>query len=90
MWLIVDGLVPVVWAGGLMVAGGDLGAALGPIVDSLTGAFVWELLGVARVVIRVRIIGLADGVPFVVTREVRVVTVVCVVGVSELEVVAAI
>lgn len=44
----------------------------------------------ARVVIRVRITGLADGVPFVVTREVRVVTVVCVVGVSELEVVAAI
>lgn len=40
VWLIVDRLVPVVWAGGLMVAGGDLGAALGPIVVSLTGAFV--------------------------------------------------
>lgn len=45
----------------------------------------------ARVVIRVRIIGLVDGVPFVVTREVvRDFIVVCVVGVSELEVVAAI
>lgn len=40
VWLIVDGLVPVVWAGGLMVAGGELGAARGPIVVSVTGASV--------------------------------------------------
>lgn len=40
VWLIVDGLVPVVWAGGPMVAGGEPGAPLGPTVVSVTGVFV--------------------------------------------------
>lgn len=40
VWLIVDGLVPVVWVGGPMVAGGEPGAALGPIVVSVAGASV--------------------------------------------------
>lgn len=91
VWLTVDELVPVVWTGGVLVGGSELGAALGPTVASVTGAAVCELLGVARVVTtKVWIIGLVDGVLFVVIREVvRVFIVVCVVGVSELEVVAA-
>lgn len=92
VWLAVDGLGLVVWAGEVMVEGSEPGAALGPIVASVTGAAVCELLGVARVVTRVWIWGLVDGVLFVVIREVvvRVFIVVCVVGVSELEVVAAV
>lgn len=92
VWLTVDGLVPVVWVDGVMVGGGELRAALGPIVASVTRVAVCELLGVARVVKRVWIIGLVEGVLFVVTREVvgRVFIVVRVLGVSELEVVAAI
>lgn len=92
VWLTVDGLGLVVWAGGVMVGGSEPGAALGPMVASVTGAAVCELLGVARVVPRVWISGLVDGVLLVVIREVvvRVFIVVCVVGVSELEVVAAV
>lgn len=92
VWLTVDGLGLVVWAGGVMVAGSEPGAALGRIVASVMGAAVCELLGVARVVPRVWISGLVDGVLFVVIRKVvvRVVIVVCVVGVSELEVVAVV
>lgn len=92
VWLAVDGLGLVVWAGGVMVGGSEPGAVLGPIVASVTGAAVCELLGVTRVVTGVWVLGLVDGVLFVVIREVvvRVFIVVCVVGVSELEVVAAV
>lgn len=40
VWLTVAGLVPVVWAGGVMVVGGELRAALEPIVASVTGIVV--------------------------------------------------
>lgn len=89
--LIVDGLVPVIWVTGGMVVGGEPGAALGPTVASVTGAAVCELLGVAKVVIRLWAVGLVVGVLFVVIKEVvpTVFAVVCVVGGSELEVGAA-
>lgn len=91
VWLTVDGLVPVVWADGGKVVGGEPGAALGPIVASVREAAVCELLGVAKVVTRVWAVGLVVGVLFVVSKDVvtRVFTVVCVVGSSELEVGAA-
>lgn len=91
-WLTVDGLGLVVWAGGVTVGGSEPGAALGPMVASVTGAAMCELLGVARVVPRVWTSRLVDGVLLVVIREVvvGVFTVVCVVGVSELEVVAVV
>lgn len=91
VWLTVDGLVPVIWAAGGMVVGDEPGAALGPIVASVTGAAVCELLGVTKVVTRVWVVRLVVGVLLVVTKEVvtRVFTVVCVVGGSELEVGAA-
>lgn len=92
MWLTVEGLGLVVWAGGVMVGGSEPGAVLGLIVVSVMGAAVCELLGVARLVTRVWIFGLVDRVLFVVIREVvvRVFIVVCVVGVSEVEFVAAV
>lgn len=92
VWLAVDGLGLSVWAGRVMVGGSEPGAVLGLIVASVTGAAVCELLGVARVVTGVWVFGLVDGVLFVVIREVvvRVFIVVSVVGVSELEVVAAV
>lgn len=40
VWLTVAGLVPVVWAGGVMVGGDELRAALEPIVASVTGVVV--------------------------------------------------
>lgn len=40
VWLTVAGLVPVVWTGGVMVVGGELRAALEPIVASVTGVVV--------------------------------------------------
>lgn len=40
VWLTVAGLVPVVWAGGVMVGGGERRAALGPIVASVTEVVV--------------------------------------------------
>lgn len=40
VWLTVAGLVLVVWAGGVMVVGGELRAALEPIVASVTGVVV--------------------------------------------------
>jgi len=87
VWLTVGGLVPVICAAGGTVVGGEPGAALGPIVTSVTGAAVWELLGVAKVVTRVWGVGLVVGVLFVAIKEVvtRDFTVVCVVGGSELE-----
>lgn len=91
VWLTVEGLFPVVWAGGVMVGGDELGPMLGPTVASVTEV-VCDLLGTARVVTRVWVIGLVDEVLFVVTREVvaGIFMVVWVVRVSELEVVKAI
>lgn len=52
LWLRVEGLV-LVWANGVLVVGSEPGSALGPIVASVTGAAVFELLGVTMVVTRV-------------------------------------
>lgn len=97
VWLTVDGLVPVGWAGGGVVGGSEAEAALGPIVASVTGAAVWELLGVAWVVIMVWIVGLVARVLFAVAKVARVLfavvggcAVVCVAEVSESDVVAAV
>lgn len=92
MGLRVDDLVPVVWAGGMMVGSSELRPALGLIAASVTGAAMCDVLGVARVVNRVWVVGLVDGVLFVAAREVaaRVVMVVCVVRVSESVTVVAI
>lgn len=92
VWLTVGGLVPVLWATGGMEVDSEPGAALGSIVASVMGAAVCELLGVAKVVTRVWVVGLVVGVLLVVIRDVvtRVLTVVCVVGGSELEVGAAV
>ena len=46
VWPTVDGLAPVLWAGGVTVGGGGLGPVLGLIVASVTGAAVCDLLGV--------------------------------------------
>lgn len=92
-WVVflVVGLFPVVWAGGMMVVGSEPGAALEPMEASVPGAAVCELLGVAGVVSKVWTVVLVDGVLFIVSKEVvtRVLIVVCVIGGSELEVVAA-
>ena len=92
VWPTVDGLAPVLWAGGVTVGGGGLGPVLGLIVASVTGAAVCDLLGVARAVTRVWAVGLVEGVLSVVTREAvpRIFMVVCVVRVSEVDVVTAI
>lgn len=92
VWLTVDGLVPVGRAVGGVVVGSEAEAALGPIVASVTGAAVWELLGAAWVVITTWIVGPVARVLFAVTKEVVVggSAVVCVAEVSELEVVTAV
>lgn len=92
VWLTVDGLAPVLCAGGVTVDGGGLGPVLGLIVASVTGAAVCDLLGVARVVTRVWAVGLVEGVLSAVTREAvaGIFMVVCVVRVSEVDAVTAI
>lgn len=86
VWLAVGGLVPVVQAGGVRAVGSEAGAVWGP------PAAACALFSVVTLVSRARIPGLADGVLFVVAREVvaRGFIVVCVVGVSEVEAVAAV
>ena len=95
VWLLGGVVFPAVWLtvdGRGVVGGSETDAALGPIVASVTGAAVWELLGVAWVVITVWIVRFVAKVLFAVTKEVVVggFDVVCVAEVSELEVVAAI
>ena len=86
VWLAVGGLVPVVQAGGVRAVGSEAGAVWGPPVTACA------LFSVVMLVPRARIPGLAGGVLFVVAREVvaRGFIVVCVVGVSEVEAVAAV
>lgn len=92
-WVVflVVGLFPVVWVGGVVVVGSEPGSGLEPVEASVPGAAVCELLSVAGVVTSVWPVGLVDGVLFTVTKVVvtRVFIVVCVIGSSELEVVAA-
>lgn len=75
-----------------MVTGGGLGPTLRPTLASVTGKVTCDLLGVARVVTRVWVVGVVGRVLFVVTGEVvaRTSMVVFVVRVSELDVLATV
>lgn len=74
------------------MTGGELGPTLRPALASVTGKVTCDLLGVARVVTRVWVVGEVGRVLFVVTGEVvaRTSMVVFVVRVSGLDVLATV